>query len=120
MWTAYSNLGFLKLKKSDSSTQGDITKLTGWYFIHQGRPVYIERIGLLDLTNLFKITTKERLLRHYIRECEKAKLFIYPICSKVYKRLIEQCVIIMDLNKGSSKIFSSDVRSIVQEVSKLS
>lgn len=31
-----------------------------------GRCIYIERIGQLNLDELFKITTEERLLRYYI------------------------------------------------------
>lgn len=31
-----------------------------------GRPVYIERIGKLDINKLFTITTEERIIRHYI------------------------------------------------------
>jgi hypothetical protein len=33
---------------------------------NQGRPVYIERFGLLDVPRLFAITTEERMIRHYI------------------------------------------------------
>jgi hypothetical protein len=32
----------------------------------KGRPIYIERQGYTDMDKLFKITTEERLLRHYI------------------------------------------------------
>jgi len=31
-----------------------------------GRPIYIECIGLMDVTKLFEITTEERMVRHYI------------------------------------------------------
>ena len=31
-----------------------------------GRPVYIERFGVLDVPALFRITTQERMVRHYI------------------------------------------------------
>jgi len=75
---------------------------------------------MLDLTNLFKITTKERLFRHYIRECEKAKQYVYPICGALHKATIEQGIVIMDLKGGSSKLFSSDVRAIIKEASAIS
>jgi hypothetical protein len=32
----------------------------------QGRPIYIECIGLMDVTKLFEITTDERMVRHYV------------------------------------------------------
>ena len=31
-----------------------------------GRPIYIERIGMLKIDEVFKITTEERLLQYYI------------------------------------------------------
>ena len=31
-----------------------------------GRPVYIERFGILDVPKLFEVTTEERICRHYV------------------------------------------------------
>ena len=31
-----------------------------------GRPVYIERLGMLNITALWEVTTEERMLKHYI------------------------------------------------------
>ena len=31
-----------------------------------GRPIYIERFGVLNVPRLFEITTEERMIRHYI------------------------------------------------------
>jgi hypothetical protein len=36
-----------------------------------GRPIYIEVLGKLDLDQLFKVTTKERLEQNFIFEYEK-------------------------------------------------
>ena len=30
-----------------------------------GRPVYIERFGLMDIEKLWQVTTRERIVRHY-------------------------------------------------------
>jgi hypothetical protein len=32
----------------------------------KGRPIYIERLGLMKIDELFKVTTEERLVKHYI------------------------------------------------------
>jgi hypothetical protein len=32
----------------------------------KGRPIYIERQGMLNIDALFRITTEERLVQHYI------------------------------------------------------
>ena len=36
----------------------------------KGRPIYIERIGKLNLENLYKHTTDERLIRYYAKGYE--------------------------------------------------
>ncbi|KAL2987489.1 hypothetical protein AAZX31_11G031800 [Glycine max] len=36
-----------------------------------GRPVYIERIGMVDLNNLGQVTTFERFIKHHVSEQEK-------------------------------------------------
>ena len=39
----------------------------GYYGVDKlGRPVYIERIGILDVGKLFEVTTEERIVRHYM------------------------------------------------------
>ena len=37
----------------------------------EGRPIYMERIGDIDLKILFTVTSQERLLRYYVREYER-------------------------------------------------
>lgn len=32
----------------------------------EGRPIYIERIGMLKIDEVFKVTEEERLLKYYI------------------------------------------------------
>ena len=32
----------------------------------QGRPVYIEKIGMLNIPGLFEVTDHDRMLRHFI------------------------------------------------------
>lgn len=40
------------------------------HFYHKtdkkGRPIYIERLGLMKIDEVFKLTTEERLIKHYI------------------------------------------------------
>mmetsp|Transcript_90096 Transcript_90096/g.124375 ORF Transcript_90096/g.124375 Transcript_90096/m.124375 type:complete len:100 (-) Transcript_90096:580-879(-) len=51
----------------------------------QGRPIYIERIGQLNVTELFKITTEERMVRHYIQEYERLMCHKFPACTAAAK-----------------------------------
>jgi len=32
----------------------------------QGRPIYIECVGVMDITKVMAISTEERMVRHYI------------------------------------------------------
>lgn len=36
------------------------------YTDKQGRPIYIERIGQLNVKNVFTVSTEERMIKHYI------------------------------------------------------
>lgn len=40
-------------------------------FAKDGRPIYIEQLGKLDLTKLYKVTTPERQLQRLVVEYEK-------------------------------------------------
>lgn len=43
--------------------------------------MYYERFGVLDVPALFKLTTDERMIRHYIVEYEKLMKLKFPACS---------------------------------------
>ena len=74
----------------------------------------------MDVKKMWTITTKERMLRAYVRETEAALRYRYPLCTKAYHKLIEQSVVILDLFGGSSKLFTAEVREVVQKASGIS
>ena len=47
----------------------------------KGRPIYIERIGRLDIEAIFKVTTEDRLIRYYVQSYEMLLHEIMPRCS---------------------------------------
>lgn len=49
----------------------------------KGRPIYIERQGVLKIDEVFKITTEERLVKHYIQSYEILLKLRFPACSAV-------------------------------------
>jgi len=53
-----------------------------------GRPIYIERIGILNVPKLFEITTEERMIRHNTQEYEILMKLRYPACSEVKGAII--------------------------------
>jgi len=85
----------------------------------QGRPIYIERVGLLKLQNLFKVTTQDRLVKYYCQSYERLLKDIFPACSKAAGKPIAQTCTILDLKGGSMSMMSSQVYNFVQLASKI-
>ncbi|KAI4278977.1 MAG: hypothetical protein LQ337_000584 [Flavoplaca oasis] len=72
-----------------------------------GRPVYIEQLGGIDLTAMYKITTAERMLQNLVVEYEKLADPRLPACSRKAGQLLETSCSILDLRGvGLSKISS--------------
>lgn len=67
----------------------------------QGRPVYYERFGVLDVPALFRITTEERMIRHNIQEYEILMKLKFPSCSAVKGERVVQGLTIFDMTGGS-------------------
>lgn len=85
----------------------------------KGRPIYIERNGLLNIDELFKITSEERMLRHYIQSYESLIKLKFPACSAEKGERVETGLNILDLKDGSMKLFSGKVRALIQLASKI-
>lgn len=83
-----------------------------------GRPLYIERLGKLNVPALYGITTKERLLQRLILEYEKFLIERLPACSAAVGHPVETVCTILDL-KGVSLSSFYQVRDYVNEASKI-
>lgn len=84
-----------------------------------GRPIYIEQLGKLDLTKLYKVTTPERQLQRLVVEYEKFLRDRLPVCSVQQGKLVETSCTIMDLSGvGLSQFWK--VKNYVQQASHLS
>ncbi|KAG9237845.1 putative Sec14 cytosolic factor [Amylocarpus encephaloides] len=84
-----------------------------------GRPVYIEQLGNIDLAAMYKITTSERMLQNLAVEYEKIADPRLPACSRKTGHLVETCCTIMDL-KGVGLGKVSSVYSYVKQASVIS
>lgn len=62
-----------------------------------GRPVYIERLGKLDVDGLMKVTTLERYIKYQIQEYEKTLALRFPACSAAAKKNINRSLAILDV-----------------------
>lgn len=62
-----------------------------------GRPLYIERIGLVDLNSLLQATSIDRYIKYHITEQEKTLKFRYPACSLAAKKHIASTTSVLDV-----------------------
>ncbi|KAI9708490.1 MAG: cytosolic factor, phosphatidylinositol/phosphatidylcholine transfer protein [Bogoriella megaspora] len=84
-----------------------------------GRPVYIEQLGKIDLNAMYKITTADRMLQNLVTEYEKLADPRLPACSRKAGQLLETCCTIMDL-KGVGLTKINSVYSYVKQASTIS
>ncbi|XP_020259667.1 phosphatidylinositol/phosphatidylcholine transfer protein SFH11 isoform X1 [Asparagus officinalis] len=84
-----------------------------------GRPLYIERIGMVDLTSLLNITTIDRYIKYHISEQEKTLNFRFPACSLAAKRHIASVTTILDVEGVGAHSFSKPARELFLEIQKI-
>ncbi|KAL9246830.1 hypothetical protein vseg_020321 [Gypsophila vaccaria] len=62
-----------------------------------GRPIYIERMGMLNIEALLKVTTNERLVKHHVYEQEKTARIRFPACTIAASKQIASTTAIIDV-----------------------
>jgi len=85
----------------------------------EGRPVYIEHFGKIDLPAMQKITSDERMIQNLVVEYEKLADPRLPACSRKSGYLLETCCSIMDA-KGVSLTTAPSVYGYIQRASTIS
>jgi hypothetical protein len=78
-----------------------------------GRPIYIEVLSNVNLEQLFKLTTRERLEKNFIYEYEKLARVRLPACGKEAGHHIETGFTILDL-KNCSVMQALKIKDVLQ------
>ena len=65
-----------------------------------GRPILIERLENINLTELYKITTPENIQNFVIQTYEYIQNKVYPACSAASGRRINKMVRIIDFKNS--------------------
>ena len=71
----------------------------------QGRPIYIQHLGQINMKKMYEVTTEERMLKFHVQEYERCARYIMPACSIVAGRHIDQTFAIIDL-KGAQVAYA--------------
>lgn len=106
-----------KVRLTASSLPQDIlTNIT--LCAQDGRPVYIEQLGKLDITALNAITTQERQLKRLVWEYEKFVNERLPACSKAVGHPVETSCTILDL-KGVKILKAWSFKEYIQKAAEI-
>ncbi|KAK4389489.1 Phosphatidylinositol/phosphatidylcholine transfer protein SFH11 [Sesamum angolense] len=84
-----------------------------------GRPVYIERLGMVDLDSFLLVTTIDRFVKYHICEQEKTLNWRYPACSLAAKKHIASTLSILDVKNVGMSRFSKPARHLFMEIQKI-
>ena len=106
----------------DYKERGQVFKYYPQYY-HKtdkdGRPLYIEQLGKINLTELRKITTDERMLSNLVVEYEKVADPRLPACSREKGHLLETCCTLLDAS-GVGLYSAKEVYGYLQQTSGVS
>jgi len=92
------------VKNFDFKEKEEVDKYYPQYYHRMdkdGRPVYVERLGKLDIKALYAATTMERQLQRLVFEYEKFLTDRLPACSKAAGHPVETSCTILDLHNVS-------------------
>lgn len=79
-----------------------------------GRPIHYELLGTVDIEQLIKVSSLDRLLKYNVKKIDFLINKIFPICSKAYGKNVSQFINILDLKGFSIKLMSKKVYDYIR------
>lgn len=85
----------------------------------EGRPIYIERLGKLDVERLMQVTTLDRYVKYQVLDYEKTITVRFPACSVAANRHINRNLVILDVEGVTLKSFTRPVQNVLMQLRKI-
>ncbi|KAL2458064.1 Phosphatidylinositol/phosphatidylcholine transfer protein SFH4 [Forsythia ovata] len=85
----------------------------------EGRPIYFERLGKVNVDRLLKVTTLARYVKYLVQEFEKTLVIRYPACSVATNRHIDSSTTILDVEGVGLKSFTRPAQEVLMHLRKI-
>jgi len=83
-----------------------------------GRPIYVQLLGQVNVEEMKRVTTEERMIKFHIQEYERCVKVILPICSRLAGRNIDSTFGIMDVKGVGLGHLTGEVKRLMTIITK--